>query len=576
MMELRDYQKEAIKNCYKKIKEGNQKILLYAPTGSGKTVIASQIVRDSLSKNRRVLFLIHREALVEQTQSTLVSNGIPENEIGFIKAGYPALQNEPIAIASIQTLARREFPSNIGLIIVDEAHTTCFYNTYEKLQKYYEKSSYFIGLTASPWRNKATEYLGQWFDELVIVATIDELIEKGNLVKPRYFGFGGNIDFSKLETGSDGDYKTEIVQSICNEEAYNDTIVERFLQVSPNRSGIVFCASVEQSKLLAQKFNEKEVVSEHIEAATPTEKRNEIFQLLKTGQIQLICSVGTLTEGFDVKSIDCVIIARPTRSFSLLVQMAGRGLRPFPEKHDCFLLDFGENFNRLGFLNNSKFPPTLEPIKKQQEPPTKECPNCHAILNTFVRICPECGHEFPPPEEKPEPELDLEAEFGELFDEKTKEKIKYLRQQVRRAYKQGKSRDKVAQNFIKRYNEQPDKKWWLGAIFGGKAGSYHKRKFLDYLYSIKNPAPKQWLEKHFHLEFGDGAIQDVQPTNKMQWWEILRVSKKTTDLQTVKDSYRELAKKYHPDIGGSEESMKLLNWALEKAKTAIDKTKQVV
>jgi superfamily II DNA or RNA helicase len=512
---------------------------------------------------------------VEQTRETLIANDIPENEIGFIKAGYKPLKNEQVAIASIQTLARRNFPPDIGLVIVDEAHTTCFYNTYAKIQDFYQDSAYFIGLTASPWRNKSTECMEQWFDELVIVATIDELIEKGNLVKPRYFGFGGNIDFSKLETGNDGDYKAEIVQSVCNEEKYNDTVVEKFLQVCPNRTGIVFCASVKQSRLLAQKFNEKEIVSEHIEAATPIEERNEIFNKLKNKEIQLICSVGTLTEGFDVKSIDCVVIARPTRSFSLLVQVAGRGLRPYPEKEDCFLLDFGENFNRLGFLNNSKYPPTLKPIKQQQEPPTKECPSCHAILNNLVQICPECGYEFPPPEEKLEPELDLETEFGELFDEKTKEKIKYLRQQIRRAYKQGKSRDRIAQNFIKRYNEQPNKKWWLGAIFGGKTSNYHKRKFLDYLYSIKNPAPKQWLEKHFRLEFGSDSIQDVQPTNKMQWWEVLQVSK-TANLETIKESYKKLAKKHHPDIGGSEESMKLLNWALDKAKTTIDKTKQAV
>ena len=118
--ELRDYQLQAIAQTYRLIRSGIRSLLLVAPTGAGKTCIGSRIVNDAVTRGRRVLFLVHRDPLVHQTQDELNNYGI---EAGIIKAGYRENRELPVQIASIQSLARRDLPKDIGLVIIDECHT---------------------------------------------------------------------------------------------------------------------------------------------------------------------------------------------------------------------------------------------------------------------------------------------------------------------------------------------------------------------------------------------------------------------------------------------------------------------
>jgi superfamily II DNA or RNA helicase len=272
-----------------------------------------------------------------------IGYGIDQEEIGYIKAGHPhATESEPVIVASIQSLARREFPPNIGLILVDEAHTTAFYACYQQVEETYlhdgRTGAIVIGLSASPWRAKSGEGMKEHFDAIAIAATISDLVKDGYLVKPRYFGFGGLIDISQFETGYDGDFKKSQVNAATMTEGYNERIVEEFKKLCPERTAIAFCSSVEQSKYLTELFNQTGIKAEHLEAKTPTEEREQMYARLKKGETSVLSSVGTLTEGFNVKSISAIILARPTQSIGLYVQMCGRGLRSFPNKQDCYLL----------------------------------------------------------------------------------------------------------------------------------------------------------------------------------------------------------------------------------------------
>ncbi|HLO52586.1 MAG TPA: DEAD/DEAH box helicase family protein [Kamptonema sp.] len=127
--ELRQYQQRIINELYNQIRKGTKRILVYAPTGSGKTAIACRVMLQALTKGLRILFLIHRDPLVEQTRASLIRDGIAAELIGILKAGYKEERASPIQIASIQTLARRKFPQGIELIIADECHTVCWYDT---------------------------------------------------------------------------------------------------------------------------------------------------------------------------------------------------------------------------------------------------------------------------------------------------------------------------------------------------------------------------------------------------------------------------------------------------------------
>jgi len=579
-LSLRPYQKKAIGECYKKIREGFRKPLIYAPTGAGKSLLSSHIIKDASSRNKRVLFLVHRDPLVQQTVKTLVGYGLHEDKIGFIKAGYPhASDEDDVIVASIQSLARRDFPNDIGLIVVDEAHTTAFYSTYSKVQDYYahdgRTGAIVIGLSASPWRTKPGEAMKTYFDAIVIAASMTDLIKDGYLAQPRYFGFGGLIDLSEFEIGYDGDYKGAEVKAACMADGFNERIIEEYKELCPERTGIAFCASVKQSEYLSKLFNDAGLTAEHIDANTPSTERQNMYARLASGQTRVLCSVGTLTEGFDVKSIGAVILARPTRSNALYTQMCGRGLRSFPGKKDCFILDFGENIKRLGFLSEQP-EPTLEPIKEKKEPKKKECPNCHNMIASLLKICPHCGHEFDDEggDKWDEETFDtsFDGEFGELFDRETWEKVKYFRSQLKTRYKKGQSRDRAWQLYIDKYNETPDNRWAFGAVFGKVRTEFNQQKFLEYLHSVspRQPAPDSWVKHHLRLEFGKDPIKHIDLKEGMKWYQILQVNP-DSDWQEVKINYRKLSKDYHPDCGGDTAKMQLINWAFDKAKKWIKK-----
>jgi superfamily II DNA or RNA helicase len=153
-LQLRDYQKRAIAEIYAFYRSGIKSVLLYAPTGAGKTVVAAKVIADAVSKGRRVLFVVHRVKLIGQTLQTLQKHyGI---QGAMIWADNPTDYSKPVQVAMAQTLQFRDLPDNIGLVIVDEAHTLAYYQIMTKLLRSYSggvlplSQSYFLGLSGSP------------------------------------------------------------------------------------------------------------------------------------------------------------------------------------------------------------------------------------------------------------------------------------------------------------------------------------------------------------------------------------------------------------------------------------------
>ena len=575
-MQLRDYQKQVIKEIYRWYRWGHKSVMLVSPTGSGKTLTASHIIKDALGKNCRVLFIVHREPLIDQTANTLINYGVSANQIGYIKAGYPQAQGDELVIlGSIQTLARRDYPPGVGLVIFDEAHTTSFYNSAQELIYHYANSPvvalsevFFLHLTATPYRTKAKEYFPH-VQAVVKAPDIRSLIKMSYLVPARHFGYGGLLNYSKLDTGQDGDYKQSQLSIVCSEPEYNAEVVERFQKICPNRKAVAFCAGVNQSQLLTELFNQVGIVTAHIQAETPVEKRKEIFKLFKEGAVQIISTVGTLTEGFDEPSIEAVIIARPTKSLALLIQMCGRGLRLFPGKEDCWLLDFGDNFQRLGKIDQKRSI-SLCPSPKRGKSDSKECPNCHAFINKFLRICPECGYVFPPGSEEEQEALkdNFLPEFGELLDEEQTAKIAYIRAQRKARFTKNLNPDDLWDLWSLRYQDDILCNDWLyGAIFRGDRSTYAQQRFLSYLYSF-NPNSTSWVIFHMELEFGHPRhiyeskfkgryfLPSVS-CEQLNWWYVLQVDSEATE-EEVKTAYSSLAANREDD------EIKLLNWAYEQ------------
>jgi len=592
-IELRDYQLNIKRECYQLIKNGIKRILIYAPTGAGKTVILSSICQDVFSRNKRVMLIIHRDFLVEQSIDSMVRTGIDRQLIGVVKAGYKENRDRPIQIAGLQTLQNRATPDNIDVVILDECHTTAFYTHYSRI-KLDTLDSVHLGFSASPWRQKPSEeYFRLHYDAIVLGPSIGELINKGNLVPPRYFGWGGIVDLSEVDTTNSGEYNLEQMQKKFIDSEIISEVVSKIQDLGSNRTGIIFNAGVIQSRLQTDALNKAGILTKHIDANTPFEERKQIFGELARGEIRCISSIGCLTEGFDVPSIGFIVLSRATKSRALYIQMCGRGLRTFPGKEDCLILDFGSNIKRIGYLTR-KFKITLDPVRHNPEANLKECPNCGALVHIFAEICPWCGFVFGGERRLDDDDKEYEKKFGELFPPEILPKVRYVRSQRKTRFTKGLAPDSLWENYDKKHGPlTPDgaaikNDWMLGAVFGGKTGKAYQQIFLTYLEKFAPAIPKYrdtWLKHHIDIEFGRNNQhqqhqhqQQSKSSNTYQiknWADILGCSVDDT-WEQIKYCYRIQCQLNHPDkailLDRSEEElteqMKLLNWAFSQAKLA--------
>jgi superfamily II DNA or RNA helicase len=583
--ELRDYQKQLKSHIYQLIRDGQKRILVYAPTGSGKTAILSSILKDCLSKNKKSMLIVHRDFLVEQSRQAMIKTGINPDDIGIIKDGYKEDRDRPIQIASIQTLQHRQNPDGLDLVIVDECHGVAFFKHYQTV-KQETLNAVHLGFSASPWRLKSTEeYFGLHFDAIAEGPGIGDLIKEGYLAPPRYYGYGGLVDITKLDTSKkSGDFKDSQMQQEFIKSEIPKAVTEKILELCDGRTGIIFNSGVEQSKIQTQLLNTAGVPTVHLDANTPFKERQLYFDKLATGEIRVISSIGCLTEGFDVPSISFVVLSRATKSRALYIQMSGRGLRISPDKTDCLILDFGGNVKRFGMLNK-KVLITLEPTPKPDDDlMLKECDNCHSMVSIFARICPECGYVFPSNPRLDDDTIAFEQAFGELFDDETLIQVKYARSQRKARFSKQQPPDKLWELFSTKHNQDGKtficNDWLFGSIFGGRDNNYNRQLLLDYLeqFAPDNKNKDSWTKHHIELEFGKpgrnyrtGKNTNTQAkigrNTKLDWWEILQCSP-GSNWDEIKNNYRELAKIYHPDSSGfdSDYEMQLLNIAFDRAK----------
>lgn len=583
--ELRDYQKGVISELYRFFRKGFRSGLVYGPTGCGKTAIATKIIADAVQRGRRVLFCCHRKKLVGQTQESLQNfYGIKS---GVIWADNPTDYSLPVQIGMIQSIQNRQLPPDIDLVIFDECHSSIYYKICWDMMHYYSggifalSKCFFVGLSATPWRTKVKEGFCQFFQFVVKTPYPIDLVKQGWLARPRHFGYRGLVDFSKLEVGSSGDY-TEASMAKLLDDQFNALVVEHFMELCPTRKAIAFCGSVAQSYDLARQFNEIGIHSEVIVGDIPDKERDKIYEKFREGKTQLISSCLALCEGFDEPSVQAAIIARPTRSRALLIQMAGRALRLHFSKKDTYLLDFCENFDKKRHgLVTKKYPIALCPTNRP-EPPSlnKQCPNCHEMVNQFAQICPHCGYVFPSGEDDEDIGEGNIPDFGEILSEEEERQLRYVRSQMLTAYKKGRNPARIKMLFYEKFGYFAPDDWFVGAIFRGKYPESSRQEYLQFLQKTRPDAPEPWIKYMLNLEFGKpgkeyrlkgGSIYTPPPieTETPPWWEALHVQP-LTSWDSIKKAYQDLVKAW----SDSEEELaadqiRLLNLALQQAKAAL-------
>lgn len=402
MIDLWEHQEQSVQLLRRSISAGKIRPMLKQPTGAGKTRTAAAIIESATSRGNRVVFIVDAISLIDQTVQSFWELGI--RDVGVIQASHTMTDwSKPVQVASVQTLQRRGMP-DVDMAIVDEAHVR---NQWLEDQFSGEKWAKrpVIGLSATPW----SKGLGLIYDDLIEPITMRQLIDKGMLLDFRVFA-PSHPDLNGVAV-TGGDYNgKQLGDRMANSGLIAD-IVSTWLRLGENRPTLCYCVDRAHAKKVQQRFVEAGVAAEYIDMNTDTGERARIQGRLERGETKVVCNIATLTKGVDWK-IGCIIIARPTKSKMLHVQIAGRVIRANRGYPDGLVLDHSDNMLRLGLPTDIGSMPLCTAKKgerktERQDPLPKECPSCGFLKAPKVRECPICKF-------TPETRSDLEEEDGEL------------------------------------------------------------------------------------------------------------------------------------------------------------------
>lgn len=428
MYSLRPYQTKLINQIGSSFVSGHQSVCAVAPCGAGKTVMVGWMAGKTALVGKRVLFLVHRKELIDQSDKTFSNMNLHH---GIIGAGISPAHDIPIQIGSTQTVAKRlnkiEKPD---FIIIDEAHHATA-GTWRKIIDYYP-NALILGVTATPSRLDGTG-LGDIFNSLVLGPTVDELITLGNLTKFDYYAPPCKADFKSVRIKF-GDYVKKDISRIVDDNALVGDVVKKYQELARGSQTVCYCTSREHSKHVVEKFKQAGVPAAFVDGETPSAERSQIIEDFRTKKVKLLCNVDLLGEGFDVPSMDAVILARPTASLTLFIQQSMRPLRPDPDNPNkkAIIIDHVGNCFRHG-LPNSPQEWTLNAKckgrRQDREIPIHQCAKCFQVWGTPSRTCPFCGYT------RPVVQREIKIEDGALAKIDSLELIrkKKMRQEVGRA-----------------------------------------------------------------------------------------------------------------------------------------------
>lgn len=441
--------KSEIYNAWRK---GHKRIILGASTGSGKTIVAIDIIQDAINKNKIPLFIVDRIQLVNQTAKYLQELGL---RVSIYQGANSITYSQPeVIVASIQTLARRRHPE-IDLIIIDEVHV--FHNAHKKLLDAYD-NVFTLGLSATPMRKD----LGQYFTKLVRAPSIGELIKKGRLVPFVCYG-PSQWDLQQVKKTA-GDFNQKQLAKACNKLPLVADIVKTWKELGQNRQTICFAVDIAHSKNIARQFNEADIPAAHLDTYTQDNTRIDILRQFREGHFKVLVSVGILSIGFDEPSIGCVISARPTMSKMLFIQQAGRGPRTYPGKQDVILLDHAGNCERMGLLPQDFVIPPLTSLDiKQRKTKAKKpsepvpCEQCRLLVPIGATACPQCGWE----RQKPSLIQTIDGKLKRLAP--MSERKKFVKELVYLMTEQKKNLGYAYHLYKRKYGEEPPINIWHAA-----------------------------------------------------------------------------------------------------------------
>jgi DNA repair protein RadD len=406
---LRDYQEECVAAHYDYFaRNARGHPLFVVPTGGGKSLIIAEFIKRTLDAwpDQRVLVLTHVKELIAQNFEEFcdhvgASPWSPGRHVaGIYSAGLRRRDtDQSVLFAGIQSIYRRaDELGHFDLVLIDEAHLVPKkglgrYRSYLEALERINPAVKVCGYTATHYRLDGG-YLhigdGRIFTDVAYEVRLETLVEAGHLVPLVAKAVENPIDTSSVAT-SRGDFVLSQLEEAAL-DVVNDAVFEAVMTAAMHdrRHWLFFASGIEHAKAIASCLFDQGIDVATIFGDTPREEREKTVKRFRDGKLTALVNVGVLTTGFNAPRCDLMAVMRPTQSTALYVQIMGRGMRTFPGKTNCLVLDYGENVMRHGPINK------VRPKKHGGgEAPAKECPECKSIVALGVKQCPECGYLWP-------------------------------------------------------------------------------------------------------------------------------------------------------------------------------------
>jgi superfamily II DNA or RNA helicase len=342
MITLRPYQEQAIAAVNKALQSGVQRTIMALPTGTGKTITGEVLAK---RRGGRTLWTAHRDELIQQPVQALRAVN-PDAIHGVVKAERNEVNARDIVFASIQTIQRDDRLGSLtragsfDLVVLDEAHhgtAPSYRKVLEAVGCFREDGPRLVGLTATPERADQ-QALDEVFETIAYQYHLAQAIADGYLVPPAFAYERIEVDFDDVGTRY-GDFKPGELDVALMQAGIVKSIAGAVNTHCIGRRTLIFVISVEQAKRASEAINDLGIPAAWISGETQLETRRATLRRFAAGEYRALVNCAVLLEGYDDPGIDSIMVARPTKSKPLYVQMIGRGLRIHPGKTDCLIVD---------------------------------------------------------------------------------------------------------------------------------------------------------------------------------------------------------------------------------------------
>ena len=412
-MKLRHYQESAVDRCRKAFRNGKQRVIVQAPTGAGKTVIAKAIIDGALARGNRVVWFSHSETLGNQAIDTFTC------DVVRLFASDKTPDKYDVLVTMVYTLKNRmsDIPAP-NVVIIDEAHHAAA-QSYEDIMEQWPDAK-VIGFTATPERLDGKPLKA--FQEIIDMPSPRWFIEQGYLAEYEYLAPPmTSEDLAALSQVSkmSGDYSKKGLQEFVEERpSITGNAVQHYLSHALNTQALVFCVGVKAAKQTADSFWAEGIPAAYLSGDMKREQREEIIEKFKAGRIKVLTSCQLIGEGFNVPAVQTVILMRPTKSLTVFLQQVGRALRPKEDSSRAIILDMVNNVKEHGLPCVDRTWSLTGKVKRPKpEQLIRVCSSCLQVFaNQQYLTCPSPYPEHPCAlVTQLKKERELEKQEGELI-----------------------------------------------------------------------------------------------------------------------------------------------------------------